>query len=103
MNEMVIHWSVIVITIIAVTYPAGWACFFFKDKEGIGRPIAWMLLGEVIGRTAGLLFFFSTVLENFSLSNYSYAVPSVRVFIVMSGLCTTIILIRYLRKVQYKQ
>ena len=101
MSELAVHWFVVILTVCAISYPAAWSYYFFKDKEGIGRPLSWMLLGEVAGRMAAFPFFLSSVLD-FEMDNNAYTTAGIRTFVVLSGLITTIILIRYLRQVQHK-
>lgn len=93
--------ATVVIGILAVGLPLSFAVYFWSDKNGIGRIISYMLIGETVSMVITLYFSYMSY-ENF----YNTITPTVsmllRWLIFATAMASTVKLVIYLKRVRDK-
>lgn len=89
--------STVILGLVATFYPARSAVKYFKDSKGIGRVIAWMLIGESISMAVATYFAINTALDSYPDMGL-LEMSALRWVIFATGLITSIKLVRYIEK-----
>ena len=91
----------IVFGVVVTAIPLYYAFYFYKSGAGIGRVIAYMLLGESIAMSIAVYFAFNSFTGAYKSMSPELAMLMRWVIFSTTGL-TTVKLIKYLKKMQSK-
>lgn len=89
--------ALIVLGVVAVIYPLSWAIWFWRDRDGIGRRLSYMLLGETVSMSTAVYFALNSYLNLYN-SMDPWVSAGLRTLIFGTALFSTVLLVRHLRR-----
>jgi hypothetical protein len=99
MTMMDIHLLTLLIGVFSVGLPTFFGVWFWQDKDGVGRVISYMLLGEAANMLIVLYFAWTSYVGQYNHLS-AEVVTMLRWLLFATASLTTIKLIMYLKKVK---